>query len=151
MWKFTAGLGLGWGRDAKDAKLRQPSPGSMPTAQHLHCQSYSSEAPERAAHTEVLGGKLLTRASLVAQRVKHLPAAQETRVWSLGKEDSLEQEMATHSSILAWRIPWLKEPSGLQSSGLQRVGHNWATSFSLSPKHAKSSLHISGYASTFRL
>ena len=75
---------------------------------------------------------LWLRASLVAQRLKHLPATRETRVWSLGREDLLEKEVATHSSILAWRIPWRKEPGRLQSMGLQRVGHDWATSFSLS-------------------
>ena len=52
---------------------------------------------------------------------------QETRVQSLGWDDPLEKEMATHSSVLAWRIPWTEEPDGLQSMGLQRVGHNWAT------------------------
>ena len=52
----------------------------------------------------------------------------ETWVQSLGREDPLEKEMATHSSILAWRIPWTEEPGGLRSTGLQRVGHNWATS-----------------------
>ena len=52
----------------------------------------------------------------------------ETWVWSLGWEDPLEKEMATHSSVLAWIIPWTGEPSGLQSTGLQRVGHDWATS-----------------------
>ena len=52
-------------------------------------------------------------ASLVAQRLKHLPAMHETRVQSLGQEDLLEKEMATHSSILAWRIPWTEEPGGL--------------------------------------
>ena len=52
----------------------------------------------------------------------------ETRVRSLGREDPLEKEMATHSSILAWRIPWTEKPSRLQSTGLQRVGHDWATS-----------------------
>ena len=52
---------------------------------------------------------------------------QETWIQSLGLEDPLEKEMATHSSILAWRIPWMEEPGGLQSMGLQRVGHNWAT------------------------
>ena len=62
-------------------------------------------------------------ASLVAQRIKRLPAMQETWVQSLGWEDPLEKEMATHSSILAWRIPWTEEPGGLQSTGLQRVGH----------------------------
>ena len=74
-------------------------------------------------------------ASLVAQRLKHLPAIWETRVWSLGGEDPLEKEMATHSSILAWRILWTEEPGGLQSMGLQRVGHDWATSLSLSLSH----------------
>ena len=56
--------------------------------------------------------------------VKNLPAMQETQVRSLGREDPLEEEMATHSSILAWEIPWMEEPGGLQSMGLQRVGHN---------------------------
>ena len=63
-------------------------------------------------------------ASLVVQRVKHLPVVQETQVRSLGQEDPLEKEMATHSSILAWRIPWTEEPGGLQSTGLQRVRHD---------------------------
>ena len=62
--------------------------------------------------------------SLVAQSLKHLPAMQETWVQSLGWEDSLEKEMATHPSILAWRIPWMEEPGGLQSMGSQGVGHD---------------------------
>ena len=61
--------------------------------------------------------------SLVAQRVKRLPAMQETFVQSFSWEDSLEKEMAVHSSILAWRIPWTEEPGRLQSTGSQRVGH----------------------------
>ena len=64
------------------------------------------------------------RASLVAQKVKNLPATQETQIQSLGWEDALEKGLATHSIILAWRIPWTEEPSGLQSMGSQRVGHN---------------------------
>ena len=56
--------------------------------------------------------------------VKNLPALQETWVQSLGQEDSLEKEMATHSSILAWRIPWTEKPGRLQSMGLQRVGQD---------------------------
>ena len=60
---------------------------------------------------------------LVAQRLKRLPAMRETWVRSLGREDPLEKEMATHSTILAWRIPWMEEPGGLQSKGLQTVGH----------------------------
>ena len=70
--------------------------------------------------------------SPVAQRLKRLPAMQETQVRSLGWEDPLEKEVATHSSILAWRIPWMEEPGGLQFTGSQRVGHDWATSLSLS-------------------
>ena len=62
------------------------------------------------------------------QRLKRLPPMRETRVQSLGREDPLEKEMAIHSSILAWRIPWMEKPSRLQSTGLQRVGHDWATS-----------------------
>ena len=60
----------------------------------------------------------------MAQTVKNLPAMQEMQIQSLGGEDSLEKEMATHSSILAWRIPWTEEPSGVQSMGLQRVGQD---------------------------
>ena len=63
----------------------------------------------------------------MAQTVKNLPALRETWVRSLGWEDPLEKKMATHSSILAWRIPWTEEPGRLQSMGLQRVGHDWAT------------------------
>ena len=65
-----------------------------------------------------------TRVSLVAQKVKSLPAMQEAWVQSLGQEDPLEKGMATHSSILAWKIPWTEEPGGLQSVGLQRAGQN---------------------------
>ena len=60
----------------------------------------------------------------MTQMIKNLPAIQETRVQSLGGEDSLEKGMATHSSILAWRIPRTKEPGGPQSTGLQRVGRD---------------------------
>ena len=63
-------------------------------------------------------------ASLVAQKVKNLPAMQETLVGSLGWEDPLEKGKATRSSILAWRTPWTEEPEGLQSTGSQRVGHD---------------------------
>ena len=68
----------------------------------------------------------MDRDSLVTQMakmVKNLPAMQETQVRSLGQEDPLEKEMATHSSILAWKIPWTEEPGRLQSMGSQRVGH----------------------------
>ena len=66
--------------------------------------------------------------SLVAQMIKHLPTMRETQVQSLGREDPLETEMAPHSSTLAWKIPWTEEPGKLQSMGLQRVGHDLATS-----------------------
>ena len=89
----------------------------------LHQQNYLKERNFRK----------LTLASLVAQRLKRLPSMRETRVWSLGREDPLEKERATYSSILAWRIPWTEEPGRLQSTGLQRVRHDWATSLSLPP------------------
>ena len=66
----------------------------------------------------------LVGAFLVAQRLKHLAGMQETRVRSLDREDPLEKVMATHSSILAWRIPWREEPGRLQSMGSQRLGHD---------------------------
>ena len=71
-----------------------------------------------------MGGASEKRASLVAQMVKRLPAMRETPVQSLGQEDPLEKEMATHSHVLAWKIPWMKEPGRLQSMGLKRVGHD---------------------------
>ena len=67
------------------------------------------------------------RASQVARMVKNLPVMQETTVRSLGWEDPLEKGMATHSSILAWRIPWTEEPGGVQSMVPHRVGHDWVT------------------------
>ena len=81
------------------------------------------------------------RASLVAQRVKHLPAMQETWVWSLSQEDPLGKEMATHSSTLARKIPWTEKPGRLQSMGSQRVGHDWAISLSTT-KLVRYKVHI---------
>ena len=72
------------------------------------------EATVRTGHGKRTG-------ALVAQRLKHLPAIWETWVRSLGREHPLEKEMATHSSILAWRIPWTEEPGGLQSMGSQSI------------------------------
>ena len=72
---------------------------------------------------------------LVAQMVKRLPTMRGTQVWSLGWEDPLEKAMATHSSTLAWKIPWMEEPGRLQSMGLQRVGHDWVTSLYLVAEH----------------
>ena len=80
--------------------------------------------PDPGIEPASLMSPVLAWASLVAHMVKNLPAMQETRVRSLGGEDPLEQEMTTHSSILAWRIPWTEEPCGIQSMGSQRVGHN---------------------------
>ena len=82
-------------------------------------------------------GLPVIRASLVAQMVKYLPAMRETWIQFLGQEDPLEKEMAIHSSTLAWKTPWTEEPDRLQSMGSQRLGHNWATSFSLSQQKQK--------------
>ena len=86
-------------------------------------------------------------ASLVAQMVKNLPAMQNTWIRSLGREDTSEKGMATHSSILGWRIPWTEEPGGLQSMGSQRVGHNWS---GLSCTEARMTSHSSVYQNFFR-
>ena len=85
-------------------------------AESLHC------SPEIT--TTLLIDYTPTRASLVAQMVKNRPSVWETQVPSLGQEDPLQKGMATHSSFLAWRIPWTEEPGGLQSMGLPRVGHD---------------------------
>ena len=82
--------------------------------------------------------------SLVAQTVKRLPIMWETWVQSLGQKDLLEKEMATHSSILAWKIPWMEEPGRLQSMRSQRVGHDWATSLSFPLYKRKSENRIVG-------
>ena len=71
-----------------------------------------------------LSEKLSLPMPMVAQMVKHLPTMREIQVQSLGQEDPLEKEMATHSSTLAWRIPWTEEHGKLQSMGSQRVGHD---------------------------
>ena len=68
--------------------------------------------------------QIYSKTSLAAQSVKNLPAVQETQVQSVGWEDPLEKKMATHSSILAWKISWTEEPGVLQSMGSQRVGHD---------------------------
>ena len=67
---------------------------------------------------------VITQASMVVQMVMNLPTMWETWVQSLGQEDPLEKEVATHSSILAWRIPWTEKPGGVQFMGSQRVGHD---------------------------
>ena len=77
------------------------------------------------------------RASLIAQLVKNPPAMQEMPVQFLGWEGSLEEGMATHSSILAWRIPWTEEPGGLLSMGSQRVRHDWTTQHSTDEEYTE--------------
>ena len=77
-----------------------------------------------AGMVDVIEVLLFRQNSLVAQLVKNLPAMQETPVLFLGQEDSLEKGEATHSCILIWRVPWTEEPGGLQSLGLQRLGHD---------------------------
>ena len=73
---------------------------------------------------QILYQLVVKKVKLVAQRLKFLLAMRETWVRSLGREDRLEKEMATHSSTLIWRIPWTEEPGGLQFTGSQRVGHD---------------------------
>ena len=74
----------------------------------------------------------IRKGSLVVQIVKKLPAMWHTWAQFLGLEYSLERELVTHSNILAWKIPWTKEPCGLQSTGSQRVGHDWVTNIHIS-------------------
>ena len=96
------------------------------------CDSWGrkgSDTTERLNWTELNWN--YSNTSPVAQMVKRLPTTWEMRVQSLGWEDLLEKEMATHSSILSWKIPWTEEPVRLQSTVSQRVGHDWVTSLSL--------------------
>ena len=83
-----------------------------------YCSAIKNEIPPSATTQMDLGG------IRGAQTVNNLPAMRETWVRSVGREDTLGKEMATHSSILAWRIPWTEEPRELQSMGSQRVGYN---------------------------
>ena len=94
---------------------------------------------------------LHTWTSLVAQLIKNLPALQETWVRFLGQEYPLEKEMATHSSVLAWRIPWIEEAGGLQSIGLHSVGHNQATKQQQHGKPLGHSDQIRSYQSLSRV
>ena len=96
------------------------------------------EQPHSLRSARVLFNLEQRGSSLVAQMVKSLPATQETQVWFLGQEDPLEKKMVTHSSVLAWRIPWTEEPGEPLSMGSQRVGHDWVTlSFSKSRTYLK--------------
>ena len=90
-----------------------------------HFQKHPQYAsPQFSSLSYLLPASVNIGASLVAQMVKRLPTTRETWVRALGREDPLEKEMATLSSILAWKIPWMEEPGGLQSMGSQRVGHD---------------------------
>ena len=89
--------------------------------------NFPDEPQSLANYSAVLGFSFNAWASLVAQKVKHPPVMWETMVQSLGWEDPLEIGMATHSSILAWRIPWTEESGGLHSMELQRAGHDSMT------------------------
>ena len=102
-----------------DSSVASPSPASPGPTQ-------GSRGPGITPGHLLIGVPLHScrEASLVTQIVKNLPAVQETRVRSLGREDPLEKSMATHSSILAWEILWTEEPGGLQSMGSRRVGHD---------------------------
>ena len=84
-------------------------------------QSFLNSGLPKIVHSD----SFYYKTSLVAQRVKRLPTMQETWVRSLGREDPLEKKMATHSSTLAWKIPWTEEAGKLQSMGSQRVGHDF--------------------------
>ena len=79
---------------------------------------------------------------MVAKRLKRLPEIQETWVRSLGQEDPLEKEIATHSSTLAWRIPWMKEPGRVQSMGSQRIRHDCVTKFYFYPVPNPTPTHL---------
>ena len=87
-------------------------------------------------------------ASLMVQTVKNLPAMWETHVQSLGWEDTLEESLATHSSIFAWRIPWTEEPGKLQSMGWQKVGHDWASNIFTFSTQQRAGKHLCYYSHT---
>ena len=90
----------------------------------IQSRSELTQVPGIVQTLRFFRGHLCSLTSLVAQMVKHLPTMQETQVQSLGWEDPLEKKMATHSSTLAWKIPWTEEHCRLQSMGWQRVGHD---------------------------
>ena len=94
-----------------------------PTVWYQELHSIFCDKPSWKKHEKIYIC-IIESGFLMAQMVKNPPAVQETRVRSLGQEDLLEKGMATHSSTLAWRIPWTEEPGGLQSRGSQRVGHD---------------------------
>ena len=117
----------------------------------IHCQCIEhrwisktlcllNEASQRRSHSQslhIIWNYLYKNSSLVAQMVKNLPAMWETRFNPQGWQDPLEKEIAIHSSIPAWRIPWIEEPGRLESVESQRVRHNWATTLLLLHKTSR--------------
>ena len=103
---------------------------NSPSLRRTECfpQSTSARANIFQKHTCWTSGIIFDQTSLVAQMVKSLPAMREIYIWSWVTKIPLEKEMATHSNILVWEKPWIEEPGGLQSTGLQRVRHDWMTS-----------------------
>ena len=127
-WTF-----LGWPRQSEEPGGVWAQGSTWPSEQQLEglCCVHWLQASFSPAALPLSPAELLSNnacvASLVTQMIKNLPALQETQVWSLGWDNSLEKEMATHSTILAWKIPWAEEAGGLQSMGSPWVGHDWAT------------------------
>ena len=131
-WRSPPGCEQTW---VLPAPCREAKPAwFFPGTHGLGPIALSAHDPHQAVRTSSRSPlpQAAPRISLVAQTVKCLPARQKTWVQSLGQEDPLEKEMATHCSTLAWEIPGAKESGRLQSMGSQRIGHNWATSLSLS-------------------
>ena len=111
-------------REEKKREIHLPS-------RHTHAHTRTHTCTHTCMHARtahICKWVRIQWASLVVQMVKRLPAMLETQVRSLGWEDPLEKGMATHSSTLAWKIPWTEEPGRLKFMGSQRVGHDWATS-----------------------
>ena len=134
-------LGLPCGSAGKESTCNAGDVGSIPGLGRspgeekgyplqYSCMVNSMDYTVHESHKESDTTEWLSWASLLAHLVKHLPVMRENQVGSQGWEDPLEKEMATHSSILTWKIPWTEEPCRLQSMGSQRVGHDWATSLS---------------------
>ena len=133
---LTPPEGLSWPPQEKSSDLVSKTPGGIARAgERMRCPLFLPSQPHFWKESPYRSPtplspkflKLPLGTSLVAQMLKNLSAMQETWVWSLGWEDSLEKGMAAHSSALARRIPWTFELGGLQSMGSQRVGHDWAT------------------------
>ena len=117
---------LGWEDPLEKGKATHSSILAWRILWTVYMDMYSPWGFKESDMTEGLSlSKILVAVEImVAQTVKHLLTMQDTWVWSLDWEDPLEKEMATHSSTLAWKIPWMEEPGRLQSMGSQRVGHN---------------------------